>query len=410
MVEVSTTDVKNTASQTIGGGLDSALTGVARLTSSDADSDDTVDVQQSELVRLWNDDAREFVRLSLALDNDENTTRTGNRVTIDPDEIALCSEDSEGMSADSTTFEQCQALVREMKVTIDVTGESSGMVTYLFQDSPLVAVGYSETLSSFELNFGSLNALLNAEMARDPDNSEISSPFATFQGAMKLTAEATNVTSGAEAATLSLEVSQPILIVSADAVTRIARDAGKLFEMSVDAGNDNGSITLDVGALEASSARGDSQLSYDLSGLSATIELVNNADQLTVSNLSVGESPLRIALDNSDVAVVGLDAFGFTVTEQGGEFVLDGDLDLRLVLNEILDNDTVVDSMSSLLELTVPAGTVLRKQANGAIEVAGGGPVNYSLTTADGVNQLVLDVGECGDNGADDQLQRVNCN
>lgn len=66
-----------------------------------------------------------------------------------------------------------------------------------------------------------------------------------------------------------------------------------------------------------------------------------------------------------------------------------------------------------MLEMTAPAGTQLSEQFNGALMVASGGPLNYTLTSQDDsgnpvVNQVTINAGQCADEVSGDQ-QVVSC-
>jgi len=190
----------------------------------------------------------------------------------------------------------------------------------------------------------------------------------------------------------------------------------KIFEISADAANESASIEIAIGALQASSGDEGNVGSIDLQGLTAIIDVDSNSDQLVVRNLGVGQGPLRIALDNADVVNLGLDTFGFTVSTQDGtdgDIMLTGGLNLSLMLNEVLEDNTVSSTLFSLLEITAPAGTQLSEQFNGSLMVASGGPLDYSLTTQDDngnpvVNQVTINTGQCADDSTDD-LQLVSC-
>lgn len=320
------------------------------------------------------------------------------------------------MSADQAEFQRCQALVSDMLVQIDATSDTDGTMTYLFQGQPLAVVGYTTNSNSFELNLGTLKTLIDAESALNPDIND-DSPLDTIQGAIRLSASATNQASGSEAGSVALEVSQPLSVASADAGTTLSLGIGKLFGMTADAASDSASIEIAVGALQASETdSAGSVSSIDMKGLTAIIEVQNNAEQLVVRNLGIGQGPLRLALDNTDVVNLGLDTFGFTVAEAGDDITLTGALNLSLLIKDVFEDNTVSDTLFSLLEMTAPSGTQLSERFNGSLMVASGGPLNYSLTTQDEngnplVNQVTVNSGQCADDSedSDGQQQLVSC-
>lgn len=411
----STEALKNNASNNIGSSLDTALNGVSRVTSGSSSSDGSVDdPAETGVGGLWNDDAQSLVSTSLDLGNDDNTVRNGARITIDPDDEAVCAEELVDMNANQAELERCRALVSDMLVQIDAQSDTEGTMTYLFRDRPLATVGYTSNSNSFELNLGVLKTLADADLALDPEYND-SSPLDTVEGAIRMSAVATNITSGFEAGSVSLEVSQPIAVISADTDTMLSLGNGKIFSMTADAASENATIEIALGALRASEKESDFVNSIDMKGLTAILDIVSDSDQLTVRNLGIGNGPLTLALDNTEVVNLGLDTFGFTVSDSDEAYTLSGGLNLRLLVRNILDDNTVSDTLFSLLEITAPAGTALSEQFNDSLMVASGGPLNYSLTTQDEngeqiINQVTVSAGQCADDTDDtDELQIVNC-
>ncbi len=415
VLNASTQALKDSASANIGGSLDTTLDGVADVTSGGDSTDGSFADDDNGIGQLWNDDAQNLIDTSLALGGDEsNTTRDGTRITIDPDDAAVCSENAVDMSADQIEFERCKALVADMTVQLDATTETDGTLTYFFQSQPLATIGYTPTSNSMELNFGTLKSLIDADNNLNPDAGN-ESPLDTLSGAVRLSANLTNATEGAEAGTVALEVTQPIAIASADAATTMSLGIGKVIAFSADVASETASMELAIGALQASTDEDGSVSSMDMKGLTAIIDLDANSEQLVVRNLGIGQGPLKLALDNKDVLNLGLDTFGFRVSELGDEITFDGALNLRVLMNEVLEDNTVSDTLFSLLEITAPAGTRISEQFNGSLMVASGGPLSYSLTTTDedgsSTNQIVVDAGQCADDVADfdTEYQLVNC-
>lgn len=412
----STQSLKNSASTNIGGSLDITLDGVADATSGGGSTNGDFTDGDDGIGQLWNDEAQSLIDTSLALGGDEsNTTRNGTRITIDPDDAAVCSENLVNMSADQIEFERCKALVADMTVQLDATTETDGTLTYFFQSQPLATIGYTPTSNSMELNFGTLKSLIDADNNLNPDAGN-ESPLDTLSGAIRLSANLTNATEGAEAGTVALDVTQPIAIASADAATTMSLGIGKVIAFSSDVASETASMELAIGALQASADEDGSVSSMDMKGLTAIIDVAaNNSEQLIVRNLGIGQGPLKIALDNKDVLSLGLDTFGFTVSEAGDKITFDGALNLSLLMNEILEDNTVSDTLFSLLEITAPAGTKISEQINGSLMVASGGPLSYSFTSTDedgsNTNQVVVDAGQCADDVADfdTEYQLVNC-
>lgn len=409
----STSDLKDSASSNIGGSLDTALDGFSRVTSGSGGTDgNQSDPTNTGVGGLWGNDAQSLINTSLALEDDESTVRDGSRITIDPDDAAVCAESLVDMDADQAEIQRCQTLVSDMIVQIDATSDTAGTMTYLFQSQPLAIIGYTATSNSFELNFGTLKTLIDAESALNPEVRS-DSPLDTIQGAIRVIANTTNTTVGAEAGSVALEVTQPVAVVSADAATSMSLGLGKVIAITADAGTESVSIELAVGALQASDSDEGTVSSMDMKGLTAIIDVDDNADVLTVRNLGIGQGPLRISLDNNEVLNMGLDTFGFSVSGSGENITLDGALNLSLMIKEVFDDNTVSDTLFALLEMTAPAGTQLSEQLNGSLMVASGGPLSYSLTSPDDndvltVDQLTVNAGQCADDvGVSDADQEI---
>jgi len=305
-----------------------------------------------------------------------------------------------------------------MLVQLDATSDTAGSLTYLFQSQPLVMIDYTENSNSFELNVGTLKSLIDEDNALSPDGGS-GNQIDTLAGAIRVAAVTTNTVAGSEAGSVSLEVSQPLIAASANAQDSFSLGTGTILGMTVDAAAESAEIELDVGALAFSTSDVDgSPDSLDMSGLSATIAFTGNAEQLTVTNLGIGDGPLTLALDNAEVLNLGLDTFGFTLaaddTTDEEVITLTGGLNLSLIVNEILGDNTVSDTLFTMLEMTAPAGTQIIEQFNGSTLINTGGPFVYTETTTDDfgnptVNQVVIEAGQCADQTFDSELGIVDC-
>ncbi len=409
--QTSTDDLIGNAALNIGGSLDSSLDGASRVTSASdtVGSDGFDDPASTGLGGLWSEDAQSLVNTSLSLGSEENTTREGSRIIIDPDDAEVCSEEFVDMSATDAEFQRCQALVSDMIVQLDATTDTEGTVTYLFQNQPMVTMGYSDISNSFELNLGTLKLLIDAEDDLDPDGIT-DSPLDTLQGALRLSAEVTNSTLGSEAGSVALQVSQPISIASADADTSFSLGVGTILALAADAAAENATMEIEVGALQLRDSSEEVTNDLSLAGLTAVIDFANNADQLVVRNLGIGDGPLRIAVDNNEFINFGLDTFGFNIaSDDTGEepvITLTGELNLSALVRGITDDGEISDTLFGLLEITAPAGTQIADQLNGSLGVLSGGPVGYSLTTQDEsgnqvIDQLTVNAGQCADDIGD---------
>jgi len=386
------TIVANTA-DTAGSSVDSALNAASQVSGSSR----ILDSVQPNFANLWNAEATRLISTSLALNDSDGTTRDGNRITIDPDEATLCTEDALDVDNNQIDRERCQTLLQDLRVQIDPTDATTGSVTYLFQNQPVLVVGYSETSSSMEIRLAGVKTLIDAEVALNPDENR-GGPYTSFEGTIRQTSTTTNSTPGAEAGSNTLEVTEAVSIVSEDGSQRLSIAPGRLFDMSVDAATETGRITLDIGAVDAGGRAGESEVDYDLDGLTAEIDISANAEQLEVDNVSVGDGPLRVAVDETEVLALEMETFGFTSRESDGELILDGALDSSILVSSALPESKALRTLRALFgpsisyDLSAPAGTRTVRQSDGNALLVAGGPIVSSQV---GQDPIEFEVGDC---------------
>jgi hypothetical protein len=430
--DTSTDDLKQAALANIGSGLNTASTGAGDVVNNNAgtlqgtpvdglidppdENGDPVDVSSD----IFSAEARSLVGATMALDDADGnrTTRSGTRVTIDPDPVEVCAEDFLDAQADQQEQQRCETLVEDITVQLDVTSPTAGTVSYFFREQPLMTVGYDDNSDSFELDLGGWQRLTIAEAELLPANEQPDLP-STLDGAIKVTSTVTDDTFGAEAGSLSLAVTRAITASSEEIGADISIAASQLLSMAVDAGAGTGNIDINIGQLDYDLNAGEGTQSFDLAGLTASMDLNQQAESFVVSNFGLGRGPLVIALDSEEVLRMTMETFGFSVSEENGSILIDGNLDISMfVKSQFGEGDSQGNfteyTMTRLLELQAPTGTEIAQALNGALRVDRGGPLSYSLTsTTDDetpiVNSITVEAGQCAEDIGEDEYQLVTC-
>ena len=340
---------------------------------------------------------KEIVESTLALgeEGDAVTTRTGNLITINPDEVDLCADENEIALDDSSA--DCVALMKHLTVSLLATSEESGLLTYLFKEQPLIIMGYTPNTESLEINFGTISAVAEEWQMINGTEGSLDMPD-VFTGSLKSTTTATNVDAGSEAGSISMEVVQAISIISEAAGSEFSMQPGTLFSMNADAATGVGGMEIDIGAIQGIFDVDDSYAQFNLSGFSAKAQVNPDAGEFVVSNFGIGRGPLSIKLDDEEALKVTMETLGFTVNEESGELRMDGNLNLTAVISDLLADDS--EFLSQSLSMSLPQGSTLARLGDGSLKVGGVGPFSISLTTEDmfgGINTetVVANVNEC---------------
>ena len=127
---------------------------------------DTVDAIDGDTDRLL------LATLGLDGSGRASVERTGNRITIDPDDEAVCAGE---VYLGDNDLQQCLELVRDLTVELDAVTEESGQVVYLFQNDPLLSIIYGPNDASYELDLGTYFRVESAAAALLNETSDIAS-------------------------------------------------------------------------------------------------------------------------------------------------------------------------------------------------------------------------------------------
>ncbi len=352
---------------------------------------------------MLDDDVESLMNTSLALDSNVATvTREGNIITIDPDENELCQEQVLGDMVDNNAA--CVAVYQDLLVVLDARSEDTGVVTYQFQQEPVLLIGYSPDGGSYEINIGGLKTLLEAAADEDPETT-VDLPD-TFSGAVRVTAMVDDDSGVAAAGSISLAVTQPINIVDTDGDANFSLGNSELLKVSSDA-QGNTRIDSTYGALSASFL---SQLDDEdpdsmdvvalmMSGFTSQLSINEDADVATLTNTG---SVLSIAINSGEAVNLSVSNYGATLTPDS--LTIDQGLTLGASLTSVVGE--LSDGFNNAqFDVSMPTGTVLEEDSSGAARVAAG-MFSYSLnaSTSEGpiTSSFAASAGECFESGGDD--------
>ncbi|MBX2837075.1 MAG: hypothetical protein KTR35_09495 [Gammaproteobacteria bacterium] len=403
-VNAETGDLKSNAIRAIGGSFDGSLGAVGSTINQNSSVGNTInDVATGGADQMGEDlptdvgiqqEVQNWVSVSLGTDvnSGSTTTRDGNVITVDPDEAEMCREDRVFDQSSAQEVSDCIAFFRDVTVRLVATAEEAGVLTYLYQQQPVVSLGYAPNSESVELDLGGLKAAIDGIAALEINSNinsnnveQITSPD-EMSGSFKFTATETNSTEGQEAGSISYAVAKPIQIAAVgdgSIQNRLTMQTGTLFSISADAATGVGSLSIDLGAIAATGATGAEIGQMNLAGFTAQAD-VNPADgALVVRNFGLSKGPFSLSLNNEEVISATLGAFGFRVTEgtdmEPGELIIDGNMDLSIVLNQFAENEYMDGVVAMALDMMAPNGTSFSRAGNGSTQIGGAGPFTVTL-------------------------------
>lgn len=352
------------------------------------------------------DDIEHFLFAALGANEGGNarTVREGNRITIDPDDAVVCAGELFVVDDDASAANQaqCMALVSHLSVQLDAETEQRGQVTFLFDDAPLLELGYGPRNAWYEVKLGALHQVMQLAQQLGIDND---SDVTVMQGSVRLSSTVINSSTGSESGSLSLVIPENVLIEDADG-SRLSVAASTVFIAASDAAAGTASLEFGLGALQLLSPAENPELPASASpmalvtaaGLTGRIDLSNNGQQLTVSDFSFGRGVLRYSVDSQVAVELALAPLGFSFSKQSGKLVLNTDLDIALA-SSVYDAGTGSTSIS--LQAAAPSGTTLLADAEPNQFVQNGGPLNLTYsTTAPALSDSgfkTFNVGNCVD-------------
>lgn len=335
-----------------------------------------------------------------------NPTREGNIITYRPEVSVACSDENiarlmaEAGDAQSQADAQrlCQTLVPNITVVQTLESDTAGTLVYRYRDTEPFVVGYDTNSAYFQVQLAGTRAAVVA-MAEDAGEPLAEGDLpSTFSGALRLTATETGATAG----TIRLSVPEAIAI-SGDTDVGEANFAlattEQLLEIGVDEAAGTAYAEMDVGAMSATLPDQDEMTGtthlWELASAAFTgrIDIDNNQQRLTVTNLGFGDEPTTVRIDGQEALRVALDNFGATVDGNAGVTTLDTALNFTMnvvnafgLMDEFFPDaaDPTDTSLAGDLSINAPAGTQLTvlnpEDVNPVTKVTGGGPLEVQGT------------------------------
>lgn len=437
LVAADTAELKNTAAASIGGNFDGNLTAAGTVINRNNNavfgtvgdvvaggSDEFAEDIETEPVLQNNIESLVLASLSASEGSEGVTTRTGNTLLIDPDDTELCEDETLDLLGSLDNFsvfgsdreselDRCTELVKDITVQLVASGESSGEVSYLFQNQTMLKLGYGPDSESVEMDLGGFQTFGTAY--NDIYGSEFDEPDSfpsAMTGSFRMSAVTTNSTVGQEAGSVSMDIVNPINIVNPTELgdQSISMATGTLFAIEADANTGRGSLSFDVGAISGVLPSDSGLGRLNLAGFTGKADVNPDNGSLVVSNLGLSRGPLSVSIDNQEVLEMTLQSFGFNVSEQSEQLVIDGNMNLSLMLSSIEGFSLMEQGLANLaLNIMAPDGTALARAGNGALQIGGTGPFSLSLGTTNTEGQfeqtaVTINAGECIDEITGDEI------
>lgn len=414
--------LQKTAAMRAGAGLGLNLSNLSRLNDGAQSNLDAGSIAGS-LVNSNNTEAldslessnNDFLNNSLGVDDPgAMTTRVKNVITIDPDDQTICSGEIPLADGFNDDLLRCQQLVTDLMVQIDARSEESGIITYLFQDAPVLLIGYSPTGASYQINLSGLQRVI--QRSDELNGFTTSSESASMSGSLLLAATVLNDEPGREAGEISLEVTETLQFGSTDTEASLTLQPSTVFKLALDESTGDVSMSVNWGALKLVASSGDSEgntsdTALNLGGLTGELSFNDDEPTFQLKNIGIGNVPLNITIDSVESVNLTLANFGITIDNDTGMVNLDGALNASLMLDNIvgiLDDQT--RGFTASASISAPATTGFVQQDNGSTLLSTGGPLTATLIGGDGMtsgqSEVSIAAGECF--GSADDAQNSN--
>lgn len=397
----------------------------------DSDFGDTIDEPDAV-----DEELDGFMQTALGLDgSNASIERDGNLITIDLDDNAICDEaltDRAGLNDD---YQECLQMAQHVIVQVDALTDDTGRMHFLFQEQPVVSIGYAPGRGSYEL---SLTGFYQMSNYMSDLRGQIGAAPETLSGALLVEAELEETGETVTAARLSLRISQALHIADSANATDISIAPSQILSFT---SHDDGSVSVstDMGAINALFETESGSVSTDADGNSTTESFEQTSVALAIAavtaqlnigadgqsaqlrNASFGSSPLSLLIDGEQAVSLTLNDVSMNLSPESLDF--DSNLTLGLMLgNTLASSLTGVDlqqnNASVDAAITIPRGTRLTEQENGSVRIDSGSvSVQVSATGTQGSISQSFDAsaGQCfdaedADSDESDSLQLVECN
>jgi len=348
----------------------------------------------------------DFINNTLGIDDPNAIViREGNVITIDPDEAQICADEIPFLQAAGFATTNCELIMSELRVELTAQTNESGTILYSFQNDTVMSVAYAQNAASYVLQLDGLQVL--AERAQLLNGISPGSN-GSMSGALRLSTVVTNDQPGAESGSIKLEVTEAISVTDVNTgagAESLTIQPSTVVDVTINEATGDVITQLNWGALQimtdiSAAGDGSSIAQLDLAGLTANAVLNANSSVLSLDNVSIGNAPLTVNINQVNSVRMNLSAFDVTLDAEQNLITFDGALGASIALNNLMGlvegfGPETVGNVS----VNAGAGTRLRDQGDGITRVEGSGPFSISVNASDNgitVQQnLDFNAGEC---------------
>ena len=323
---------------------------------------------------------------------------TGTLISIDPDEASICAEWLGDTGAPNT---ECTQLLGNLTVQVNAINNESGTVTYFFSGQTVLTIEYAPTQGSYELSLPGMKTVLQQLASQSGDEAMLPQ---VMQGAIKLSATVINETPGAEAGSFDIAVTQPIRIEQPSEDALFALASSNLLSMSADAASGTASMAIALTGLEYAAQQSDgftsTVFSLNLPAFTASASLSDEGNTLVLTDTGMGNGPLTVALDGTQVLRMKLPQFAAMINGATGTIDILEALNLDLLISDLAGiDDSYNDNSSAQITISAPANTRMHEQSNDTTLIETGGPFVINYNISDGIDNpsgtVSVTTGEC---------------
>lgn len=320
--------------------------------------------------------------LGLGGNNAEQVQRSGNSITIDPDDVLVCDSMLSDVSATAADSTACQQIISNLTVQLDAVTEQRGDIVYLYGNQPLLSIAYGPVNASYTLNLGTAHEMQQYSNQLS-GSTFVDSEVQQIEGSVRMQSSIRSDREAEEAGNFRVELIEGLLVNYSDGGSLSMAPS---LLMSLEHDNSQGTASAEI-ELGATQFRGSSAepLSVAFPGFTGRLDMDSNTGQIAVSRLGFVNGPLRIEEGGSYSVNLAFQAFSFAFEESTEQLVFNSALNMMLGA-DLLDSD--FGNMSLSVNLSGPAGTRLNAapESSSSATLISGGPLqlDYSLSAASG--------------------------
>ncbi|MBI3805176.1 MAG: hypothetical protein HY282_15610 [Nitrospirae bacterium] len=313
-----------------------------------------------------------------------NGTQTGNTVTFDPDEAALCGDpvlSQIQQALDSLGTGKCVDFYSHVRAVLTPgSTQDDGTLDITYDGHVLVTIGYAPSTAFIQFDLAELKVIASALVAQgfiDTANLPPAGLPQTLEGIVRTTF--TDL--GPDHGEIALSIKQAINIVDAATNINITLAAAEnVVDLIADGPAGTGSASINLGALAAGFPLDGSDLAkhptkLNLNQLTLHAELT--PDKLIVTNLGIGGVPATLdATESPDTDFkLSLDTFGVTINGADSSITFDQAFHrhydqkdtLGLVDGKTGTYDVLIPSAAKWTLLDSTTGSPLFKVSSGSV-------------------------------------------